>query len=72
MCIICYDDSKMKNDCNCRVCNNSVCNSCFSNILSHDDNFRICIIYNITIIYRCSFVKQKIDYEILIIIFSMN
>ena len=57
-CIICYDND-INNNINCRTCNNSVCNSCFSNILSHDDNFRICIIYNIPIIYRCSFCKTE-------------
>ena len=57
-CSICYDND-INNNINCRVCNNSVCNSCFSNILSHDDNFRICIIYNIPIIYRCSFCKTE-------------
>ena len=58
-CSICYDDNKIKNDYNCRTCNNSVCNTCFSNILSYDDNFRICIIYNIPIIYKCSFCKTE-------------
>jgi hypothetical protein len=58
-CSICYDDNKIKNDYNCRTCKNSVCNSCFSNILSYDDNFRICMIYNIPIIYKCSFCKTE-------------
>ena len=58
-CIICYDDSKMKNDYHCRTCNNSVCNSCFSNILLTDENFNFCIIKNLPIIYRCSFCNSN-------------
>ena len=53
LCTICYNND-INNNINCRVCKNSVCNNCFSNILLTDDNFRICIIYNIPIIYRCS------------------
>jgi hypothetical protein len=58
LCTICYNND-INNNINCRVCKNSVCNNCFSNILLTDDNFRICIIYNIPIIYRCSFCKTE-------------
>ena len=56
-CSICYDDNKMKNDYKCRVCNHSICDNCFSNILLTDENFNFCIIKNIPIIYKCSFCK---------------
>ena len=58
MCSICYDDNKIKNDYNCRTCNNSVCNSCFSNILLSDENFTFCIIKNLPIIYNCCYCKS--------------
>ena len=57
-CSICYDDNKIKNDFNCRTCNNSVCNNCFANILLSDENFTFCIIKNLPIIYNCCYCKS--------------
>ena len=56
ICLICYDNNIDINN-NCKICNNSVCNDCFCNILLYDSNFKICLIYNIPIIYTCSFCK---------------
>lgn len=57
-CSICYDDNKIKNNINCRVCNNSVCNSCFANILFSDENLTFCIIKQLPIIYNCCYCKS--------------
>ena len=59
LCTICYNDNNIKNEYNCRVCNNSVCNNCFSNILLTDENFNFYIIKNLPIIYRCSFCNSN-------------
>ena len=71
-CSICYDDNKIKNDFNCRICNNSVCNTCFSNILLSDENFTFCIItiylsYIIVVI-----VNQVIDCKKITMRYNMN
>ena len=54
-CLICHDDDSIRNDYKCRVCKNSVCDKCFSNILLRDENFTFCIIKQLPIIYKCVF-----------------
>ena len=71
LCSLCYDNN-INNENKCRVCNNSVCNNCFCNILLYNTNFRICLIYNIPVIYSCSFCKSDNRIKFLMKIFKIH
>ena len=58
-CLICYENDNIENEYNCRVCNNKVCDRCFSNILLHDLNFTFCLHLNLPIIYKCAFCNSN-------------